>query len=180
MLKTHNPLLLVPFRFGLIGMVFNILALIILFYIGRHPLLLNPLLDARIPLYALIVFVSIKSFKDNYSGGIMHFWQGLAMGMIAYSVMALGTGIFIFIFSEIESTNFLQEYIRIATGQLVANKELFIESIGDSTYYDTLAQLPKTRSIHLAVDYLLKSMPIGLFLTLLLSVLLRNKFSSNQ
>lgn len=110
----------------------------------------------------------------------MHFWQGMAMGMIAYLVMALGASLFIYIFSEISATNFLVEYVRIATGQLVTNKELFIETIGEKTYTDTLAQLPTTQPIHLAMDYLLKSMPIGLFLTIILSVLLRRKDSTNQ
>ena len=78
------------------------------------------------------------------------------------------------------SSNFLTEYIRISTGQLVTNKDLFIETIGEKTYTETLAQLPATQPIHLAVDYLLKSIPIGLFLTIILSVLLRRKESTNQ
>jgi len=44
-LKTENPLLLVPFRFGLIGALMNILALLVPYYLGRHPLLLNIVLD---------------------------------------------------------------------------------------------------------------------------------------
>lgn len=175
MLKTDNPLLIVPFRYGGIGMLFNILAIVVLYLIGRHPLLLNPVLDARIPLYALIIFASFKTFKDNYSQGVMHFWQGLAMGIVAYLLMAIGTSIFIYVFSAIDATNFLAEYIRIATGQLVSNKAVFIESIGEKTYEGTLAQLPRTRPVHLALDYLLKSTPIGLFLTLLLAVLMRRK-----
>ena len=175
MFKTQNPLLLVPFKYGFIGSLMIILGLIVLFYLGRHPLLLNPILDARIPLYALIIFISFKIFKEQYNGGIMHFWQGMTMGMIAYILMATSATVFIFIISEVNSTNFLSEYIRIATGQLVTNKDLFIETIGEKTYIETLAQLPATQPIHLAVDYLLKSMPIGLFLTIILSVLLRRK-----
>jgi hypothetical protein len=179
MFKTQNPLLLVPFKFGFIGSLMIILGLIVLFYLGRHPLLLNPLLDARIPIYALITYISFKVFKEQYNSGIMHFWQGMSMGMIAYILMAFGAALFIYVFSAIDSTNFLSEYIRIATGQLVINKDLFIETIGEKTYTDTLAQLPTTQPIHLAVDYLLKSMPIGLFLTIILSVLLRRKVSTN-
>jgi len=178
MLKTNNPLLLVPFRYGGLGLLFNIAALVVLFLIGRHPLLLNPVLDARIPLYALIIFASFKAFKDNYNKGIMHFWQGLAMGIVAYLIMAVGTSIFIYIVGSVESTGFLAEYIRIASGQLEANKELFIESIGEKTYNETMYQLPLTRPVHLALDYLLKSTPIGLFLTLLLSILMRRKINN--
>ena len=180
MFKTQNPLLLVPIKYGFIGSLMIILGLIVLFYLGRHPLLLNPVLDARIPLYALIIFISFKIFKDQYNGGVMHFWQGMAIGMIDYLIMALGAALFIYVFSEIKATNFLAEYIRIATGQLETNKDLFIENISEKTYTDTLAQLPRTQAIHLAVDYLLKSTPIGLFLTIILSVLLRRKESTNQ
>ena len=177
MLKTDNPLLLVPFRYGAIGLAFNIAAIVVLYLIGRHPLLLNPILDARIPLYALIIFASFKTFKDNYNNGVMHFWQGLTMGIIAYLIMAVGTSIFIYIISSIKSTNFLAEYIRIATGQLEMNRDIFIEKIGQKTYDGTMAQLPLTRPVHLALDYLLKSTPIGLFLTILLSILMRKKSS---
>ena len=180
MLKTQNPLLLVPFKYGLIGSLMIILGLIVLFYLGRHPLLLNPILDARIPLYALIIFISFKIFKEQYNGGIMHFWQGMAIGMLAYTLMATSAALFIYIISKVNSSNFLTEYIRISTGQLVTNKDLFIETIGEKTYTETLAQLPSTQPIHLAVDYLLKSMPIGLFLTIILSVLLRKKETTNQ
>ena len=130
MFKTQNPLLLVPFKYGFIGSLIIILGLIVLFYLGRHPLLLNPILDARIPLYALIIFISFKIFKEQYNGGIMHFWQGMTMGMIAYIIMAFGAALFIYIISEVNSSNFLSEYIRLATGQLVTNKDLFIETIG--------------------------------------------------
>ena len=179
MFKTKNPLLLVPFKYGALGSLMIILGLLVLFFMSKHPLLLSPVLDARIPIYALIIYISFKVFKDQYNGGIMHFWQGMVMGMIAYILMAFGASLFIYIISMIDSSNFLSEYIRIATGQLVMNKELFIETIGARTYTETLAQLPKTLPIHLAVDYLLKSMPIGLFLTIILSVLLRRKESTN-
>jgi putative flippase GtrA len=179
MLKTKNPLFLVPFKYGLVGSILNILALLVLYYLGSHPLLLSPIFDTRLPLYALFIFVGYKVFKDEYNNRIMHFWQGMTLGMIIYIVMALLTSSFIYIFGEIESTKFLSEYIRIATGQLVVNKEMFIESIGEKTFIDTIAQLPQTRSIHLATDYLLKSIPIGLFLTIILSVLMRNKISTN-
>jgi len=179
MFNTKNPLLLVPVKYGFIGSLLIILGLLVLYYLGRHPLLLNPVLDSRIPIYALIIFISFKIFKDQYNSGIMHFWQGMTMGMIAYIVMALGASLFIYIFSEISATNFLAEYVSIATDQLVTNKELFIETIGEKTYIATLAQLPTTQPIHLAVDYLLKSIPIGLFLTIILAVLLRRKELTN-
>lgn len=182
MLKAQNPLLLVPFKYGFIGSLIIILGLLVLFYLGRHPLLLNPVLDVRIPIYALIIFISLKVFKDHYSGGVMHFWQGLAMGLIAYLVMAFIAALFIYIFSEIGNTHFLSEFIRIKTEQLIANKEAYVEAygVGEKAYNYAIEGLPLTQGSDLALHYIRQSMPIGLFLTIILSVLLRNKISTNQ
>lgn len=182
MLKTQNPLLLVPFKYGFIGSLMIILGLIVLFYLGRHPLLLNPILDARIPIYALITFISFKVFRDQYNGGIMHFWQGMAIGLIAYMVMTLGAALFIFIFSGIGNTHFLEEFIRIKSEQLIANKEAYIAAygVGEEAYNYAIEGLPLTQASDLALHYIRQSIPIGLFLTIILSVLLRRKEATNQ
>ncbi len=173
-LKTDNPLLLVPFRFGLIGALMNILALLVPYYLGRHPLLLNIVLDARLPLYALFIFISIKAYKEQCGQGL-HFWQGMTIGLVVYLLMGTLTSLFVLVFSAIPATGFLQQYIHLAMQQLMANKEIFIENIGEKTYYDTLAHLPSTSALDLSVDYLLKSMPIGLFLTLIEAILFRKR-----
>jgi hypothetical protein len=182
MYKTQNPLLIVPFKYGIIGSLMIIIGLLVLYYLGRHPLLLNPLLDARIPLYALIIFISFKVFKDQFNGGIMHFWQGLTMGLISYLVMACVAALFIYIFSEIGDTHFLAEFIRIKSEQLIANKEAYVEAygVGEKAYNYAIEGLPLTQGSDLALHYIRQSIPIGLFLTIILSVLLRRKESTNQ
>ena len=58
---------------------------------------------------------------------------------------------------------------------MMANKAAFVETIGLSTFEDTMKQLPSTTALHLAADFLLKSMPVGLFLTIIISVFMRRK-----
>ena len=172
MKKKLTPIVI---RFGLIGALMNIIALLVLFYIGKHPLLLNPFLDARWPLYGLFIFVAIKTFREE-SNGELHFWEGLAVGFLVYLVMAQMAAAFIAVFGSIESTQFLSSYISTAIEQISANREMLIESnISEQTLTDALQILPNTTANNLAFDYFLKSMPIVLILTLLLSIVMRRK-----
>jgi len=174
-MKIQNQLIQVAIKFGLIGSLMNIIALLVLFYINKHPLLLNPFLDARWPLYGLFIFLSLQIFKDQ-NGNILHFWQGLILGFLVYLIMAQMAAAFLAVFGSIESTQFLSSYISIAIDQINANKDVYIENnIGEKTITDALTMLPNTTANNLAFDYFLKSMPIGLILTLILSIVLRRR-----
>lgn len=173
-MKSQNQLVQVAIKFGLIGSLMNIIALLVLFYIGKHPLLLNPVLDARWPLYGLFVFASLRVLKDQ-NGRILHFWQGMLLGFLVYLIMAQMTAAFIAVFGSIDSTHFLSSYIAIAQEQILANKAALIENIGEKAVDNALKSLPNTTANNLAFDYFLKSMPIGLILTLILSIVMRRK-----
>ena len=174
-MRRDNPLIFVPIRYSIYGSIINIGALLILYYFGRHPLLLNPFFDARLPLYLVFIYFSMKTYRDQFNAGSMHFWQGIAIGLLNYMSMALIVSVFIQIFAGIESTHFLSNYIQLASEQMLANKDAFVEALGLETFEETMLELPRTTSLHLAADFLLKSMPIGLFLTIILAVLMRRK-----
>lgn len=170
-----SKLTLVAIKLGLTGALMNIIALLVLYYIGKHPLLLNPFLDARWPLYGLFLFFSMKYFRED-NNGILHFWQGLVVGFIVYLIMAQMAAAFIAVFASIDSTQFLSTYISTAIEQININREALLETnLSEKTITDALKILPTTTANNLAFDYFLKSMPIGLILTLLLSILMRRK-----
>lgn len=177
-MKLQKNLTQVAIKFGLMGAVMNILALVVLFYLGKHPLLLNPLLDTRWPLFSLFIFFSIKMYRDE-NGGILHFWEGLVIGILVYVIMAIGGVFFVYIFSEIKSTFFLSEFIRIKTEQLIENKEMYIDSkfIGEETYNQAILGLPNTQAIQLAYSYLKQSILIALLPTILLPILMRRSLT---
>lgn len=165
----------VAIKLGLAGALMNIIALLVLFYIGKHPLLLNPFLDARWPLYGLFLFFSMKYFRED-NNGILHFWQGLAVGFIVYLIMAQMVAAFIAVFASIDSTQFLSTYISSAIEQINNNREALLETnLSEKTITDALKILPTTTANNLAFDYFLKSTPIGLILTLLLSIVMRRR-----
>ena len=174
-MNRHNPLIYVPLRYGIIGAAINIIAILGLFYFGRHPLLLNPLLDARLVLYVIFIYYSIKTYRDEFGNGKLHFWQGMAIGVINYMSMAIIVALFIQLFAGIEATNFLNDYIQMASAQIQDNRASLNDTLGEDTIDKTLLELPSTTALHLAADYLLKSMPLGLFLTTIFAILLRRK-----
>jgi len=174
-MSIRNPLIIIAVRNGLIGSIINIGALLLLFYGGKHPLLFSPILDIRIPLFGVFIFFGMKVYRDQVNRGALGFLQALAIGVICYLTISLIASIFIWIFSSFEQSHFLSDYIDIAHAQLTENKERFIESIGETAYTRAIEILPKTTGLDLAFDYLLKSMPIGLFLTLLFAILQRRK-----
>jgi len=174
-LKIPKPIVYISIRNGLIASLINIGALLLLFYGGKHPLLLSPLIDIRIPLYGVFIFFGLKVYRDQSNGGALGFVQGIVLGFFCYMTIAILTSIFIFLFASIEQTQFISKYIDIAMDQLIHNRELFIDSIGENAYRKSIEMLPNTTAANLAIDYFLKSMPIGLFLTIVLAILQRRK-----
>ena len=173
-MKASSQLIQVAIKMGLLGALMSIISLLILFYLGRHPLLLNPVLDARWPLMGLFVFFALKMLRDQ-NNGVLHFWQAMLLGFLVYMIMAQMAAAFIAIFASIDATHFMSSYIAIATEQINVNKADLIDKLGEKTVTDALAMLPNTTASNLAFDYFLKSMPIGLILTLILSTLMRRK-----
>ena len=173
-MKASSQLIQVAIKMGLLGALMSIISLLILFYLGRHPLLLIPVLDARWPLMGLFVFFALKMLRDQ-NNGVLHFWQAMLLGFLIYMIMAQMAAAFIAIFASIDATHFMSSYIAIATEQINVNKADLIDKLGEKTVTDALAMLPNTTASNLAFDYFLKSMPIGLILTLILSTLMRRK-----
>lgn len=152
-----------------------IVGIVVFYYIGRHPMLISLLFDFRILLFGIFIFFGIKEYKDRYSLGVFHFWQGLSIGILIYVTMSFIASLFIWVFGEFIEPQFVSTYIEMSTEQLLNQEEVLKETVGEERFNSAMESLPKTRSIDLSFDYFLKSMPIGLFLTLILSILTRTQ-----
>ena len=90
----RSPLVRVCARYGIIAGVLCILILISLFYMGKHPFLVNPFLDFRVPLFGVLIFFALKELRDYYQDGVLFFWQGtagsLVSGRLAYTLGLVG------------------------------------------------------------------------------------------
>ena len=156
------------------GGVIGSLAIAVLYFMGRHPFLLPVIFDFRIILFGVFIFLSLKELRDYHQQGVLFFWQGMISSYVFIITSALiGSG-----FTWVMATgnaSFLPTYVEKLQHQMLVYKEEITASVGADAYQQQLAKLPQTTPLDLAGDYFLKSMIIGLFLTIIISVLLRKQ-----
>lgn len=171
-----KPLFRIPLKYGAAAAALAIVLIIVLFYAGRHPMLIPVFYDYRIFLFGVIIFFSIKEYRDYYNGGLLHFWEALVNGVITYLIVALLAGLFIWIFSLVDQ-QFLNEYIQGAIRGLELDKEQLTQTgavtITEDEYQQQIEMLKNIRPSVLTLDYIIKSMFIGFPITLILAVFLR-------
>jgi len=173
--NSPSPIVKVAGKYGFIGGLVLTATLIILFYLGKHPLFLIPLVfDLRILLFALFITLAIREFKET-NDSVLHFWQGLTIGLICYILISFLTAIFLLIFGGLIDPSFVSEYIQLSIDNLNANRDVFEETIGSEVLDNAIENLPSTTANDLAFDYFLKSTPIGFILTLGISLMLRKQ-----
>jgi hypothetical protein len=174
-IKIKNPIITVPFRYGILAATISIILFIILYFAGKNPLLIPPFLDFRIILYPIILVFAIRDFKENKNEGTLHFWQGMSVGLQAMVISSFLVAVFILIFGSFVEPRFVPEYIRLMTEQIKGLNENVVESVGKEAIDKSLELLSTTNIFDLAIDYFIKSLPYGVFLTIIISLILRKK-----
>lgn len=178
LMQQIKPIAKVPLKFGITGGLLAGLIMIMLYYIDRHPFLIQPMYDFRILLFAVFIFFSVKEFRDYHQAGELYFWQAMAIGIICYVIIGFIGGIILMLFGNIVPA-FVTDYIGMAMEQLQADRETMVNAVGEEAYQNALERLPQTSIYQMAGDYLIKSMVIGFFLTIIISVVLRRQPNKN-
>jgi len=174
----QHPLFKVPFRFGVIGGVIGCIVIASLYYMGRHPFLLPVIFDFRIIIFSVFIFLSLKEVRDYYQQGVLFFWQGMIGSYIFVGTSAVIGSVFTWCMAKWD-THFLPLYIEKLQQQMLTNQKQLVESVGSEAYQQQLTKLPGTSELDMAGDYFLKSLIIGLFLTIIISVILRKQTQPN-
>jgi hypothetical protein len=177
-MNIKSPLIKVPFRYGLLGGLIGSVVIAVLYFLGRHPFLLPVIFDFRIILFAVFIFFSLKELRDYYLQGALFFWQGMMGSYIFIITSALLGSLFTWGFAK-SYADFLTSYIEKLREQMTVYKDQIITSVGTEAYNEQLKKLPFTSPVDLAGDYFLKSMIIGLFLAIIISVILRKQPKTN-
>lgn len=171
-----KPIVSTPIKYGLIGSLLAIAVILVLYYTGKHPLLIPIFYDARIVIFGLFIFFGIKEFKDFHNNSILQFWQGMIIGIGIYVLIGLVTGLFIIVFSNIE-TQFFTDYVNgtiagleLEKGQLVNQGKI---TITEEEFNNQVTLLRESTPFVLGFDYFFKSCLLGFFITILLAVILR-------
>ncbi len=171
---NRSPLLKISIRYGLVAGLLTFILLVVLYYIGTHPLLIAPYLDFRILLFGIFIFFALKEVRDYYQHGELYFWQGMIGAGIVVLLADVIASIGVTIFGSIE-TEFIASYVKEMIQYLNTFSKEDIERIGKEVFERNLEQLPTTNISVLAVTYFVQGLSIGFFVSIILSVILRRQ-----
>lgn len=169
----------VSIRYGLIGGVLGFVLVIILYYIDRHPFLIPVFFDFRVALFGVFMFFVLKELRDYHYGGLLFFWQGISACGIFVITFAVTASLLIWAFA-INVPDFVIQYVELATNQLRTFPKETIDQIGRDVYEKNLALLPGTKGFDMAALYFVQCFGIGLFISIIISVILRRQPKNNN
>ncbi|MBY0434990.1 MAG: DUF4199 domain-containing protein [Cyclobacteriaceae bacterium] len=170
----RSPLAKVSVRYGALGGLLGMGFLASFYYLGKHPLLINPFLDFRVPLFAVLLFFALKEVRDFFSEGVLHFWQGMIGGFVFTATFALLCAVFLLVFTALQP-GFVSSFISIAMEQTKAFSAEDIEKIGRTAYEEGVRALQTTDGRFMATRYFFQSFIIGFFISIIISVILRRQ-----
>lgn len=163
-----------PLRFGLIGGVLGFGILVVLYFVGTHPILIPVYLDFRILLLSVFIIFCLKELRDYYFNGLLYFWQGMIASFILTATYALVAAALLLLMGSV-FPEFVASYVDQSLALLHAYPPEVMERIGKETFDLMLATLPKTTAFDLASMYFWRCFIIGLFVSIIISVILRRQ-----
>jgi hypothetical protein len=169
-----KPLINVPLRYGVLAGVIGSALLVGLYYMDRHPFLIPVFIDFRIFLFGVFIFFTLQEIRDYHQQGILYFWQGLSGSFLFTVAYAVISALLLVLFIA-AVPRFLETYVSLSIEQLEKMPADVIDRIGKDAYTRNLELLPATSISDLAFLYIVQSFLISLFVSIILSVILRRQ-----
>ena len=169
-----SPVVKVSARYGAIAGVLCIGLVISLFYMDKHPVLVNPFLDFRVFVFSVLLYFSLKEIRDFYQDGLLHFWQGMGGSLLFLAASALISSSGILLFGSWQPA-FVSDYVMQFTQQIQNLPPETVERIGKDVIERNLKALPETTLGNLASLYAWQTFQIGFFISIIISVILRRQ-----
>jgi hypothetical protein len=169
-----TKLLRIAARYGAVAGILAFVLLVVMYYLGRHPLMTSPFLDFRILLFGIFVFFTLKEFRDYEQQGALYFSQAMIGGLSVVMVTSIITSVLLFLFGKLED-GFVTDYVAQVTAYLNSFSKEEIDRIGKDVYDRNLGALPATNMSNLAVTYFVHGLIIGFFVNIVLSVVTRRE-----
>jgi hypothetical protein len=161
-------------RYGAAAGILAFILLLVMYFVGPHPLLTSPFLDFRILLFGIFIFFTLKEFRDYYYNGILYFWQAMLGGCTVILTATFVTSLLLWLFG-IWDNSFVDSYIVQVTTYLKSFPQGDIDRIGKEIYDRNLKALPATNIFDLIQTYFMQGIVIGFFVNIILSVILRRQ-----
>ena len=161
-------------RYGAVSGILAFILLILSYYMGRHPMLVSPLLDFRVLLFGIFIFFALREFRDSVQEGLLSFAQGMLGALVVVFVSSLITSVALVTFGNWEN-GFVNMFISQSIDYLKTFPKEDIERIGKEVYERNLNALPATNISDLAKTYFVQGSVIGFFVSIIVSVILRRQ-----
>ena len=169
-----KPVVKVSLRYGLLAGITGWILLLVLYYMGRHPVLIPVYMDFRIVLFVVFIFFTLREIRDFHQQGVLYFWQGIFASFLFTLSYALLASFLLFVFISLVP-DFLTDYIRLSIETVRGLPPDTVERIGKDVYERNLELLPQTDIFDLTNLYFFQSFLISLFISIILSVILRRE-----
>jgi hypothetical protein len=121
-----------------------------------------------------MVFFGIKSYRDNYAGGEVSFWQAVKVGLLITAIASIMYGLAWDITYRTMSGDFMTKMIDHQIADLKADGATAAEVEKSKGDWDEFAELYRNPFIRFAVT-LVEIVPVGLLITVISAGLLRRK-----
>ncbi len=161
-------------KYALLSGVFMVLVYHLSFKIGVNPQIDLGHLFFDLVLLGMFIFFAEKEFKTYRNAGILHFWQGMTIGFLVYTLGAV-----VFLIAQIIYYNFdtqaVINYQEAATNFLNERSEIFIEKFGEDVYQLQVEEIQKVTKWDLIQESTIKKIIAGFFITPVISIILRKQ-----
>ncbi|MFY0605065.1 MAG: DUF4199 domain-containing protein [Cyclobacteriaceae bacterium] len=139
----------------------------------------NPLIDVShlifdLLILGLFIFFGQKEFKSYHAGQYFHFWQGMTIGFLIYTVATFIFSALFLIYFEV-STEALVNYKAEALEFLSSKKEFYTEEFGSEGFQQQMDSINQITASDLAISATVKKLLAGFFITPVISIILRKQ-----
>lgn len=167
-----SPLTRIAVRYGALTAVLLMVFVVSMYYMDTHPFLVNPFLDPRIPVFAIMLSFALKEYRDDYLGGSLFFGQSMVLSFLLTLIAASLCYVGILLFAMLEPA-LVSSFVKLAEEQTKAFSAEDIDRIGKETFEQSLRELKQADGYFLAGRYFFQSYIISFFISVIVSVILR-------
>jgi len=167
----------IPLKFGFVSALLSIILMWTLYSFGRHPNLLPLYFDSRIILLLIFIYFAIREYKEYHNNGMLHYWEGMALGIMTYVVMGLLGALFILVYDNFDAS-FVTSYVTGAREGAEKFRDELINGaqpvkMSEEEFNRHMVALSNTTAWVLAKDYFIKTCFLGLFMPFVYSAFFR-------
>jgi len=158
-------------RYGLLGAAASILLFCVLYWLGDNPLMQGYYFGFII--LPLFMYFALREFRDSRNGGILHFWQGVGVGLMLLVAIILVPALFQAFFLAVLDKGLFERHVQETVQLFMEEKENLVEIYGQQGYEEQLLRIKNTSIFGVVINGVIKLLIVWLFVTGLFSIIFR-------